>query len=392
MSSAETGPEAARATYHPFQELERRVVWRRFWAVVGGFWTGPSRRKAWFFTIGLGIGLVMVMLTNLSVNRWQSALFNALEKKDGARAIAVLWLLPLIVVLGATAGALVVWTRETFQAYWREWVVGLIAERWLAAKRYRRLQEAGIEPANPEYRIADDVRVSLDPLVDFAIGWFSAALAFVTFIGVLWSVGGSWTIHGRDGDILTIPAFMVLAALVYGVVLSSATWVVGRPLVDAVARRNEAEALLRFELTRVREHAARVAAENGGPAARRSVSEVYLLVVERTLIMVRYHVRLTWITNGNGVLVPVAAVALATPKYLAGEMSLGDLVSLGPAFQQVQVAMAWLVDNFRQLALWYASAGRVVDLAHAMDALDAGEPELPSEDGRETLPSSAPRG
>jgi putative ATP-binding cassette transporter len=388
-------PGATGLSFIPFSDIDRAVVWRRFWRVVGAFWTGASRRKAWFFTIGIAIGLTLVLLTNLSVNRWQSALFNALEKKDADRALMVLWLLPLIVALGATAGAIVVWTRETLQAYWREWVVGVIADRWLASKRYRRLQEAGIEPANPEYRIADDVRVSLDPLVDFAIGWFSALLAFVTFIGVLWTVGGSWTIHGKNGD-FTIPAFMVLAAILYGVTVSTITWFVGKPLVNAVARRNEAEALLRFELTKVREHAARVAAQDGGPPARRSVAEVYRLVLERSLIMVRYHVRLTWITNGNGVLLPVAAVALATPKYLAGEMSLGDLVSLGPAFQQVQVAMAWLVDNFRQLALWYASAGRVVDMAHAMDALDGEElsadPAAATPGHAEFLPESARAG
>ena len=357
-----------------------RVVWRRFWQVAGTFWTGSNRRKAWGYTIGIAVALVLVLLVNLSVNRWQSALFNALEKKDGARAAMVLWLLPLIIIGGAGAGALIVWTRETLQVHWREWMVGQLVDRWLASRRYHALQLQGIEPANPEYRIADDVRVSLDPLVDFAIGWFSALLAAVTFIGVLWSVGGSWTIHGANGNTITIPAFMVLAALVYGIVLSTITWFVGTPLVDAVARRNEAEALLRFELTKVREHAAKVAALDGGPAARSAVADVYALLVTRSLIMVRYHIRLTWIMNGNGVLLPVAATALAAPKYLAGEMSLGDLVSLGPAFVQVQIAMSWLVDNFRQLALWYASAGRVVDMISAMNTLD-GEGEQPILEG-----------
>jgi vitamin B12/bleomycin/antimicrobial peptide transport system ATP-binding/permease protein len=332
-------------------------------------------RKAWLLTLGLAAGLVLVLLTNLSVNRWQSALFNALEKKDAARVSTVLWVLPLIVIAGALAGAAVVFTRETLQVFWREWVVSKLVDRWLARKRYHSLQVHGIEPANPEYRIADDVRVSLDPLVDFAIGWFSAILAAVTFIGVLWTVGGSLTITTSGGGHFTIPAFMVLAALGYGVILTTITWFVGRPLVGAIARRNEAEALLRFELTRVREHAARVAAENGGPGARQRVASTYQMVVERSLIMIRYHVRLTWIANGSGVLVPIAATALAAPKYLAGEMSLGDLVSLGPAFQQVQLAMAWLVDNFRQVALWYASAGRVVDLVDTMETVDTVIPE-----------------
>ncbi len=361
----------------PFSDLDRLVVWQRFWRLARTFWTGERRARAWILFALLAVGLVLVLCVNFSVNRWQSALFNALEKKEGPRAIAVLWLLPLIVIGAAAAGALVVWSRETLQATWRAWIVATLSERWLAESRYYRLQRHDIEPANPEYRIADDVRMSVEPLVDFAIGWFSALLAAITFIGVLWSVGGSWSFKA-DGTTYTIPAFMVLAALVYGIALSLLTWIIGRPLVPAITKRNEAEALLRFELTRVREHAERIAAENGGPDAARSVLATYKLVLDRSLIMIRYHVRLTWVANGSGVLVPIIATALATPKYLAGDMSLGDLVSLGPAFQQVQLAMAWLVDNFRQVALWYASAGRVSDMVNAMDLVDGTSPDEPS--------------
>jgi vitamin B12/bleomycin/antimicrobial peptide transport system ATP-binding/permease protein len=352
----------------PFSAQDRRVVFMRFWRFTRGFWGGMTRQRAWSFTIGLAIGLIVVLLVNFAVNRWQSSLFNALEQKNGAKAFYTLAMLPLIVIGGATAGALVVYTRETLQVYWREWVVARLTERWLANSTYRRLQMEGREPANPEYRIADDVRLALDPLVDFAIGWFSALLAAVTFIGVLWHVGGSWTIHGTRFGEITIPAFMVIAAVVYGVVLSSISWIVGRPLVDAVARRNEIEARLRFDLTHVREHAARIAGEHSGSmAALARIRATYVGVVARTIDMIRYHVRLTWVTNGNGVLLPIAATALATPKYLAGDMSLGDLVSLGPAFHQVQMAMAWLVDNFRQVATWFASAGRVFDMIEAVD-------------------------
>jgi vitamin B12/bleomycin/antimicrobial peptide transport system ATP-binding/permease protein len=369
--------------------MERRDVWRIFWNFIRTFWTGFVRKKAWILTIGLGTGLILVLLTNFSVNRWQSALFDALEKKDSARTYTVLLFLPLLVVMGALAGAIVVYARETLQVHWREWVVARLSDSWLSRKRYHTLQIHGIEPANPEYRIADDVRVSLDPLVDFAVGWFSAILAALTFIGVLWSVGGGWTIKWQDGGTFTLPAFMVLAALLYGSLLTILTWFIGRPLVGAVARRNEAEARLRFELTKVREHAALLAARDEGGAARLSIADTYRSVVASSLLMIRYHVRLTWITNGSGILVPIFATALAVPKYLAGEMSLGALVSLGPAFQQVQLAMAWLVDNFRQLALWYASAGRVVDLITTIEAITAHEAQLQNPDvSAETLKSA----
>ncbi|MET0605296.1 MAG: hypothetical protein ABWZ80_02470, partial [Beijerinckiaceae bacterium] len=174
-----------------------------------------------------------------------------------------------------------------------------------------------------------------------------------------------------------IPAFIVIAALIYGDADSIIAVYIGRPLVSSVARRNEAEAKLRFELTRLREHAAKVAAENGGATARSSIADVYDLVVERWISMIWLHARLTWVTNGSGVLVPLLPLVLATPKYLAGDLSWGDLASLAAAFVKVLTAIAWLVDNFRQVAQWYASAGRVVDLLDAMD-LVGGEAAAPS--------------
>lgn len=367
--------ENASRAFIPFSEHRKRDVFRRFWALTGQFWHGATRRRALFYSFGLALGLVLVLAVNVGVNRWQSALFNALEAKDGARAMFAIGLVPLLVLGGAGAGALVVYMRETLQVLWREFVVKSLVGRWIARDRYRSIQEKGREPPNPEYRIADDVRVALDPLVDFAIGFFSAGLALAAFIGILWKVGGSMTLT-LGGATLTIPAFMVLAAMLYGAVMTGAILWTGRPLVGAIARKNESEARLRFDLTHIREHAERLRASGTGPASHRAVLETYEGVVERSRRVVQYHTRITWFTNGNGVLVPLFAIVLATPKYLAGGLSLGDLVSLGAAFHQTQAAFSWLVDNYRQVALWYASAGRVVDLIDALNE-EPGEPVAP---------------
>jgi vitamin B12/bleomycin/antimicrobial peptide transport system ATP-binding/permease protein len=368
--------ENASRSFVPFSEHRKRDVFRRFWAVTGLFWHGQTRSRALFYSGGLALGLVLVLIVNVGVNRWQSALFNALEAKDSARAFFAVTLVPLLVLGGAGAGALVVYMRETLQVFWREFVVKSIVARWIAGDRYRAIQEEGREPPNPEYRIADDVRVALDPLVDFAIGFFSAGLALVAFIGILWSVGGSMTMKLGSAS-FTIPAFMVLAAVLYGAIMTTATMWVGRPLVGAIARKNESEARLRFDLTHIREHAEKVRQAGTGPASHQAILNTYEGVVERSRRVVQYHTRITWFTNGNGVLVPIFAIVLATPKYLAGGLSLGDLISLGAAFHQTQAAFSWLVDNYRQVALWYASAGRVVDLIDALsDELVAGPDPL----------------
>ena len=349
---------------------ERMAITARFWGVAGRFWHGATAGKAWFYTLGLGLGLLAALAVNIGINRWQSAIFNALEMKDGARVLFIACLVPLLVMGGSAAGALTVSTRETLQAFWRQFVVERMVARWVKGDRYRAIQESGAEPPHPEFRIADDVRLALDPLVDFAIGFFSAGLTMLAFIGILWGIGGALTLPFAGGSVV-VPAYMVIAAVLYGLTMTLLTVKAGHPLVEAVVRRNESEARLRFDLTHLREHAERVRAAQEADAAHGRILSTYGGVLARTRRMIRYHTRITWFTNGNGVLVPIFAIVLAAPKYLAGELSLGDVVSLGAAFHQTQTAFAWLVDNFRQVATWYASVGRVVDLIDALP--EAGE-------------------
>jgi len=145
---------------------------------------------------------------------------------------------------------------------------------------------------------------------------------------------------------------------------------VGHRLPGAVARRNEAEAKLRFELTRLRENSESVALIRGEADERRALGTTYQELVRRWLGVVRRHGHITWLTNGSGVFVPVLPLLLAAPKYLSGEFTLGQVTQLAGAFLQVQVAIAWLVDNFRALAQCYASMQRVTELTNAIDDID----------------------
>jgi putative ATP-binding cassette transporter len=134
--------------------------------------------------------------------------------------------------------------------------------------------------------------------------------------------------------------------------------------------KNDAEARFRFELTRLRENAESIALIKGERDERAILDRSYASLVGRWLNVVRLHGRLTWITNASGALVPVVPLLLATPKYLSGELSLGAVTQLAAAFVQVQVAFAWLVDHYKPLAQWYASARRMMALVEASDELD----------------------
>jgi len=205
--------------------------------------------------------------------------------------------------------------------------------------------------------------MAIDPLIDFAIGLLNASVSALTFIGILWGVGGGLALGA-----LLIPAYMVVAALLYGTLASAATLWIGRTLPRRVAEKNEAEARFRFALMRLRENAEAVALLGGAADERRAAHRRLAELVDRWRAVVWQSGRLTWIVNGNAVLVPVVPLLLTTPKYLAGELSLGAVVQLATAFVQVQMAIAWLVENWRPLANWLASARRVVELTDAFEA------------------------
>ena len=63
------------------------------------------------------------------------------------------------------------------------------------------------------------MRIATEAPVDLAVGILTAFLTSVTFIGVLWSVGGSLTIPSAAADI-TIPGYLVIAVVIYCIIIS----------------------------------------------------------------------------------------------------------------------------------------------------------------------------
>ena len=80
---------------------------------------------------------------------------------------------------------------------------------------------------------------------------------------------------------------------------------------------------------------------------------------------------MTWLSNANLVLMPVVPLLLGAPKYLQGNLTLGELMQTAAAFAQVHLSLNWLANNAVRIAEWLASARRVVELSASCDELDA---------------------
>src|SRR5689334_23424706 len=63
------------------KSTQRRLM-RRFWQTARGFWGRRGDRRAWPYTAGLAVILLLGLYLSYRMNVWNRDVFNALEKKD----------------------------------------------------------------------------------------------------------------------------------------------------------------------------------------------------------------------------------------------------------------------------------------------------------------------
>ena len=253
-----------------------------------------------------------------------------------------------------------------FQLNWRRWLVSQLIGRWLSERRFYQLSIVGADAENPEARISDDLRLSIDLLVDFGGGVINAVISAVSFIAVLWVVGGPITIGG-----ITIPGYMVIGCIIYSGVTTLGMYLLGAPLVRRVENKAAGEAQFRYELTRVKDSAENIALTGGDADERSKLEATFNDLVARWLGVITQQGRMMWLSGMNMVLASVVPLLLGAPNYLAGVTTLGSLMQAAAAFVSVQTALGWLADNALRLADWLAAAQRVAELDDALDRLDA---------------------
>jgi putative ATP-binding cassette transporter len=352
---------------------------RRFLRFAAGYWRGDGRRHAWILT-----GLVLFFLfanlgAALAVNRWNRYFFDALERKDTATVTLAIGLVLVLAVISAATSVGLLHARMRLQVRWRRWLTRALTSRWLANRHFYQLTVIGTEEAeNPEGRIAEDGRLAIELLVDFSLGVLNALLAAISFISILWVVGGAITIAGY-----TIPGYMVFACVIYSTLTTLAMYLLGKRLVNRVEQKAAAEAQFRYELTRVKDNAETIALIGGDEDERGRLDETYSHLFRRWIRVIVWQGRMTWLNGANLVLAPVVPLLLGAPKYLNGELSLGSLMQAATAFAQVQVALNWLADNAIRLADWFASSRRVSQLTDAIGRLEESLGPLGDDEGIE---------
>jgi len=354
------------------EEARRDYLLTRFWIAARGYWGKKGGRLAWAFSIGLLILIVANVAFQYGINVWNRAIFDAIEKRDSATVFYLTGIFFPLAIGSVLIAVAQVFARMAIQRRWRAWLTSSVLTRWLANGRYYQLNLVGGDHKNPEYRIAEDLRIATDSPVDFAAGVTSAFLSATTFIVVLWTIGGALTVT-IAGSTVTIPGFLVIAAVLYAAIASGSITIIGRSFVQVSEDKNQAEAEFRYTLTRVRENGESIALLGGEQEERDGIDKTFTNVLRQWSRLAGQHMRTTVVSQGSSLIAPVVPLLLCAPKFLDGSMTLGQVMQAASAFTIVQTAFGWLVDNYPRLADWNACARRIASLMMSLDGLERAE-------------------
>lgn len=368
---------------------------RDLWYLSRPYFVGEEWRSAWLLLSAiLGLNFSMVGLL-VFLTYWQNDWFNTLQNYDAAgfMQLLIVWrespghgifgIMPGFIYLAAVyilAAIVNAYLTKWLIIRWRSWLTKKYISFWLADKAYyfinisHRPGDIGTE--NPDQRIADDLRRFVEYSLTLGVNFLSNLFKLASFLVVLWEMSWDGTWFG-----ITIPHSMVWIAVIYAIVGTTLTHLVGRWLSPLNFRKERMEADFRYGLVRIRERAEGIALYGGEKDEQSNLNQRFqLLVLNFREIMTRT-LKLNLLTNTYEQVATVFPYVVAGPRYFAKVLELGDMTQIASAFGSVQGSLSWFVSGYEDLMQWRAVVARISTFDRAIAVARAARGAIAIEEG-----------
>ncbi|HET7596053.1 MAG TPA: ABC transporter ATP-binding protein/permease [Burkholderiales bacterium] len=343
-----------------------RAFARDLWALARPYWFSEERHAARFLlavVIGLNLGIVYI---NVELNRWQNAFFNTLQNKDQAEFLHQLLKFSGLAAAYIFTAVYAFYLRQQLQIRWRRWLTERYLDQWLHGRTYYRLQLTDRGTDNPDQRIAEDLRLFAELTLTYTLDLMSTIVTLVSFVAILWGLSG--TLSFMIGDTaLSVPGYLVWAALLYAVAGTWLTHRIGKPLIRLHYDQQRFEADLRYSLVRFRENAEGVALYRGEGEEKRNFVGRFGEVMANWWQLMQRRKKLSGFTYGYGQAAVIFPYIVVAPRFFSGAIPLGGFMQTASAFNYVQSSLSWFVDVYARLAEWKATVERLIGFHNAIE-------------------------
>jgi putative ATP-binding cassette transporter len=314
----------------------------------------------------IAIELSLVAL-QVILNQWYNRFYNTLQDHDWNAFVSAILFFCVIAAIYTVLAVYQLYLNQWLQIRWRRWLTQTYLRQWLHSANHYRMQLLGDTADNPDQRIADDLQMFVQYTLTIGIGLLSSIVTLCSFVVILWTLSAQapLTLFGARFD---IPGYLVWAALIYAVIGTLLTHLIGWRLIPLNFQQQRFEADFRFNLVRTRENAEQIAALGGEAAERERHLNRFGFVVANWLALMQRQKQLTFFTQSYSQASVIFPYIMVSPAYFSGAMQLGGLMQTASAFNSVQNALSYFITAYRQIAEWRAVIARLTGFEEAIAA------------------------
>ncbi|HET9573751.1 MAG TPA: ABC transporter ATP-binding protein/permease [Methyloceanibacter sp.] len=351
---------------------------RNFTHIAAPYFKGDDRWPGRILLISvIALQLFQVWL-NVKFNSWYNTFYTALQNKDWGIFITQLGVFSILAAAFIVTAVYQLYLQQWLQIRWRRWLTDRYLGRWLGQGTHYRMRLKGDQADNPDQRIADDVRMFINSTLDIGISLLGSIVTLVSFVVILWNLSAATPLM-IGSENYNIPGYLVWAALIYAVIGTWVTHLVGRPLVKLNFDQQRYEADFRFSLVRLRENAEEVTLLAGEAAEEERLQDRFSRVVRNWYGIMQRTKRLTFLTAGYSQVAIIFPFLVVSPVYFFGALTLGGLMQIASAFGQVQSALSFFVTAYSSIADWKAVLDRLAGFEASIgwaESLDKTAPRV----------------
>jgi putative ATP-binding cassette transporter len=367
--------------------IGRYTTWgRQFWRITGEYFTGHSSVKVWLWLAALLLSVIAGVRLDVLLSFQGNDMMTSFQVIAGAggdeaardSGVHGFWMsMGIFCVLAAVHIArllLDMFMVQRFMLAWRAWLTDRLTGDWLDGKAYYRARFIDDTIDNPDQRIQSDIDIFTagnGPLPNvpyygtanlLLFGAINAVASMVSFTAILWNLSGTLTVPFVGAD---IPKAMFWVGLGYVLFASIIAFWIGRPIIWLTYNNEKFNAAFRYALVRLRDAAEAVGFYRGEVAERGQLRQLFSPIVTNYKRYVNRSIAFNgWNWSMSQIIVPLPYV-LQFPRFVAGEIRLGDLTQSASAFGNIQGGLSFFRNAYDLFAGYRAAIIRLHGLVVA---------------------------
>lgn len=343
-----------------FMDYTRKVK-----TILIPFWKTKDSRWAKVFLGGALLLKFCSIYLTYQFSMWSKNFFNSLQSKDSDMFFHQLWILFLL-----SMASLFCYANETYFSsraiiMWRRWLSDRFAKAWLFSKAYYKNNYTKTVD-NPDQRIAEDLAIAPSKTVSLIFDMIDSIGTLGVFMVILWNLSTNFPIMG-----VQIPGILLWIALIYVIIGSYLTHIIGRPLIGYERLMQQYEANYRHKLIRIREKAKSVSFFKGDLFELALLRDSFSFIYNNYKLLIKNKKNLRYFSFGYDRLSAYFPYIIASPQFFIGRFQLGELIQTAQAFNSVRANLSWFIYNYGDLAEWKATFDRLLKLEHLLSMSEA---------------------